>query len=185
MHRQLSLIKRLRKQLTVTALAFALTMQMLTTETVAGDLQEYQVKAAFIFNFIAFTQWPENNDKTTDLCLYGKNNFGREIDDLQAKSVNTNTIKIIRLERLEKVDACQVLFISNSAASDLTSILNKVAGKAILTVADTPGAASEGVMINMQLIQNKIKFEVNLKSARDVQLNINSRLLQLATEVFQ
>jgi len=185
MRRHFSLKRKLKDCPVVKVLVFALVMLLPASNIPANNLEEYQVKAAFIFNFIAFTEWPESQDKTIDLCVYGKDKFGPEIDDLQTKAVNGNAIKIVRLESLAKIENCQVLFISESETSNLASILNKIEGKPILTVADALGAANEGVMINMQLVQSKIKFEINLKSARDAQLNINSRLLQLATEVYQ
>ncbi len=148
-------------------------------------INEYQVKAAFLYNFIAFTQWPEDIDQTLNLCVYGKDYFGQEIDKLQAKSVNSNNIKILRLTGLERSKECHVLFISKSVINNLPSILASVQGKPVLTIADSPKAATQGVVINMNLTQNKVNFEVNLESARSVGLDISARLLQLATKVYQ
>ncbi len=172
---------KLRHRLITLFIGLVLSTQLLAV----NHINEYQVKAAFLYNFIAFTQWPDDIDQTLNLCIYGEDYFGQEIDKLQAKSVDNNNIKVIRLTSLEKSKACHVLFISKSAIDDLPNILASVRGESILTIADSPEAASKGVIINMNLTQNKINFEVNLESARSVRLDISSRLLQLATEVYQ
>ncbi len=176
---------RLRHSLIVQFLGLVLGMQLLASAAVANDLEEYQVKAAFLYNFIAFTQWPDDIDQTLNICIYGEDHFGQEIDKLQAKSVDNNNIKISRLTSLEKSKECHALFISKSAIDNLPNILASVQGEPVLTIADSPEAAKKGVIINMNLAQNKINFEVNLESAHSAKLNISSKLLQLATEVYQ
>ncbi len=159
--------------------------QMHATAANGPHVDEYGVKAAFIFNFLTFTQWPDTNSQTINLCIYGEDYFGREIDRLQQRSVNNAAINVVRLNEIEKVQACQVLFISRSAIGDLHSILAKTNKNPILTIADSPGAADKGVIINMSLVQNKIKFEINLVSAVQANLQISSKLLQLATQVYR
>ncbi|MCP5245621.1 MAG: YfiR family protein [Burkholderiales bacterium] len=159
--------------------------QLHASPVIESQVNEYGVKAAFIFNFIAFTHWPDSSDQELNLCIYGNDYFGQEIDQLQKKPVNNSAIKTLRLTDIEKIEACQVLFISKSAIGGLPAILKKIYNKPILTIADSQDAASQGVIINMMLIENKIKFEINLKSARDADLQISSKLLQLATKVYQ
>jgi len=147
---------------------------------------EYQVKAAFIYNFIAFTQWPDYVEpETFNVCVYGVDYFQKEIDALEEKKVNDLAIQIKRIHQLNEIAQCQVLFISRSHNEKIPAILDKIREQPILTIADSLYAAALGVMINMHLEQNKVKFEVNLKSARIAGLNISSRLLQLATQVYQ
>lgn len=172
---------RLRYRLITLFIGLVLSTQLLAVT----HINEYQVKAAFLYNFIAFTQWPDDIDQTLNLCLYGKDYFGQEIDKLQARVVDDNNINVLRLTSLEKSKECHVLFISKSAIDNLPNILASVEGEPILTIADSPGTARKGVIINMSLTQNKITFEVNLESARNVRINLSARLLQLATKVHQ
>lgn len=151
----------------------------------AGGVFEYQVKAAFIYNFIAFTQWPENLDPTINLCVYGEDYFGNEIDKLQNKPVDKRHIKVARLNSPEKLAGCQVIFFSKSVSSNLSNLLRSLPGQPILTLADNPDAISQGVVINMNLANEKIVFEINLGIARKSGLDISSKLLQLATKVHQ
>ena len=166
-------------------LGITLSLQLHATSDITSSTDEYRVKAAFIYNFIAFTQWPESTDHSINLCIYGKDYFGHEIDLLQSRPVNEFVINVSQLTALEEARNCQVLFISKSEADHLSSTLGSLQGQAILTIADSVNAASKGVIINMNLIENKVKFEVNLQSARQVELGISARLLQLATKVYQ
>ena len=146
---------------------------------------EYQVKAAFIYNFLAFTQWPESSEQAINLCLYGEDHFGQEIDKLQSKSVGTRPIKVLRSNDPGQLKQCQAVFFSQPVNDNLADILNGLSGKPILTLADHSNAISKGVIINMNLINEKIVFEINLGSARKSALDISSKLLQLAIKVHQ
>ncbi len=172
---------RLKHRFITLFLGLILSAQLLA----ADQFNEYQIKAAFLYNFIAFTQWPEDINQTLNLCVYGEGYFGQEIDKLQARAVDNNNIKVLRLTSLEKSKECHVLFISKSAIDNLPDVLASIQGEPVLTIADSPEAAINGVIINMSLTQSKISFEVNLKSARSAGLDISSRLLQLATKVHQ
>lgn len=151
----------------------------------ADELIEYQVKAAFIYNFIAFTHWPDSTGQTINLCIYGEDYFGKEIDKLQNRSINNRHIKITRITDPDKLKACQVIFFSKSVSRQLSNILNDLQNEPILTLADNPNATAQGVAINMSLINEKIVFEINLIKARASGLDISSKLLQLATKVHQ
>lgn len=151
----------------------------------ADEMLEYQVKAAFIYNFIAFTQWPESTEPAINLCLYGEDYFGQEIDKLQNKSVGTRSIKVVRIRNSDQLPKCQVIFFSKSVNNTMADIISNLESNPILMLADSPNAISQGVTINMSLVNEKIVFEINLASARKSGLDISSKLLQLATKVHQ
>lgn len=155
------------------------------TPAKANSILEYQVKAAFIYNFIAFTHWPESMHATINLCVYGEDHFGSEIDKLQSRSVDKRNIKVVRVNNPQKLADCQVIFFSKPASNDLTGILSGLHNQPILTLADNPTAVSQGIIINMNLINDKIVFEINLGIARKSGLDISSKLLQLAAKVHQ
>lgn len=151
-----------------------------------ADVQdEYRVKAAFIYNFIAFTQWPDSSRESINTCIYGEDDFGHEIDALQRRMVNNRSITILRITQYGELNNCQVLFISQSQIANMTEILTYLQEAPVLTIADSADAAAKGIMINMHLERSRVKFEINLRSARKAGLNISSRLLQLATRVHQ
>ncbi|WP_297324777.1 YfiR family protein [Nitrosomonas sp.] len=169
----------------VLVLCLSFNCTLVQSAAYAEDSVEYQVKAAFIANFIAFTNWPDDTLQTIDLCIYGEDYFGSSIDQLQNKSSNNRKIRVRRISDLGALNECQVVFISKSNASSVMAILDSLRGKPMLTLADSPNMAAQGVVINMNLRNEKIVFEVNLKAARESGLYISSQLLQLATRVYQ
>ncbi len=151
----------------------------------ADNVIEYQIKAAFIYNFIAFTQWPDSTGSVINLCVHGEDFFGNEIDKLQNKPVDKRHIKVMRIDNPEKLADCQVIFFSKSVSSNLANIMSNLSDQPILTLADNPNAISQRIIINMSLINEKIVFEINLAIARKSGLDISSKLLQLAIKVHQ
>ncbi|MDR4518784.1 MAG: YfiR family protein [Nitrosomonas sp.] len=155
------------------------------SDAFAEEIIEYKVKAAFIYNFLIFTQWPEETGETLNLCIYGRDYFDGEIDLLESKPVNGRQIQVKRISVTDQFNDCQAIFFSKSISNELSTLLDKISDKPILTLADSSTAVTHGVAINMDLSNERIIFEINLRNARDAGLNISSRLLQLAVKVHQ
>ena len=151
----------------------------------ANALPEYRLKAAFIYNFMLFTEWPAAAGNTLNVCVHGKDPFGPEIDGLQGKPVAARSIAVQRKAADESLKNCQVVFIAPSMIGSLPNVLDSLKGQPALTVADSPGAVQKGVVLNMAVTQGRVTFEANLLAARSAGLNLSSKLLRLATEVLQ
>lgn len=151
----------------------------------ANELPEYRLKAAFVYNFMLFTEWPAATGNTLNLCIQGKDPFGPEIDGLQGKQAATRSIAVLRRAAGESLKNCQVVFIAPSMMGSLPHILEGLKGQPTLTLADSPGAMHKGVALNMGVAQGKVTFEANLQAARGAGLSLSSKLLRLATEVLQ
>lgn len=146
---------------------------------------EYQVKAAFLYNFAKFVEWPKStaseSSKPLVLGILGEDPFGEDIQTISGKRVKDKTFQVIRSERLQELDNCDILFISASMKGQLDHILEKINGKPVLTVSDTRGFAEQGVMINLFMVNNKIRFEINPHAVKRSDLKMSSQLLKLAT----
>jgi hypothetical protein len=149
------------------------------------DVPEYRLKAAFIYNFALLTDWPPAIGTMLKLCLYGKDRFGSEIDGLEGKAVGERRLSVHRVASIESLNECQIVFIADSASDGLPKLLDSLRGATVLTIADTPGAASQGVALNLSFRGDRITFEANVSAARDAHLSLSSKLLRLATEVRQ
>jgi len=163
------------------ALGLLLHVQIVSSEA----LPEFRLKAAFLYNFVAFTEWPNDSEVTMSLCVYGESPLGEEIEALSGRSVNGRHITIQRENQIENLKDCRVIFITRSAIHNLSHILDSIKDQPALTVSDSKGATAQGIMINMSIEKGKIVFEVNLAEARRVGLNISSQILRLAKEVYQ
>src|ERR1700691_3755800 len=100
-----------RARLPAWCLALALTA--FATAAVSDDLPEYRLKAAFLYNFALFTEWPADIGSTLNLCVYGRDPFGEEINALQGKPAGNRRIVVHRVTRVEGLSVCQVVFITD------------------------------------------------------------------------
>ncbi|MDE1949511.1 MAG: YfiR family protein [Burkholderiales bacterium] len=152
----------------------------------ADDLPEYRLKAAFVYNFIQFTEWPADASAgPIVLCIVGADPFGSEADLLRGKTVGGRAIDLRRLAPGASLRECEVVFVAAAAIDRLAQIVEALHARPVLLLADSPGAMQAGVMVNMLVADGRVRFEANLRAARTAHLNLSSKLLRLATEVRQ
>lgn len=149
------------------------------------EFSEYEIKAAFLFKFIKFVEWPESSFSSDTepiiIGVVGKDPFGRNLDDtISGKTVKNRPIVIKRFKRYENIGRCHVLFISSSEKKRFFLILKQLMRRPVLTVSDTRNFARNGGMINLFTRNRKIRFQINLTSVETSGLKISSRLLRLA-----
>jgi hypothetical protein len=140
---------------------------------------EYELKAAFIYQVAKFVEWPASNAPLR-LCVIGGNPFGAALETVRGKAVNARKLEIVQIDAAADPRECHLLFIAAGAERNLERINAIARGTGILTLGDTEGFARRGVMVNFYLENDKVRFEINLESARQGGLNISSRLLALA-----
>lgn len=151
----------------------------------AANLPEYQVKAAFLYNFAQFVEWPPTVGREIVLCTYGDDPFGGDLDSVRGQPVGDRSMQLQRRVPTHGVDRCHILYVSRGAVEQLPSLRARLAGKPVLIVTDLPGGISKGATLNMTVAQGRVTFEANRRAARESGLDLSSRLLRLATEVVQ
>ena len=151
----------------------------------ADELPEYRLKAAFLYNFIMFTEWPASTGNTLSVCVSGNDPFGAELDALQGKVAGARTLAVQRKAGGDSLKGCQVVFIAPSAIESLPRLLAGLRGQPTLTIADSPGALHQGVVLNLAVQNSRVSFQASVPAARSAGLILSSKLLRLATEVEQ
>jgi len=150
-------------------------------------VREYQVKAAFVYNFAKFVEWPAAAFASLQapiiLCVIGADPFGEALETLQDKTVRDRKLGIQQYVRAGSLAACQIAFISASEKEHLPQLLEPIKDAPVLTVSDMDSFLQAGGMINLVTVDSKIGFEINLDAARRAGLTISSQLLKLATVV--
>lgn len=146
--------------------------------------KEYQVKAAFLFNFAQFVNWPSGVFASTNAPFYigilGDDPFGTALDEtIQDETIDNHKIIIERSQHVEDLQNCQMIFISKSKKADVSSILSELDSKPILTVSEIDGFAQHGGGINFYLSGPKVRFEINPQVPQNDGLKISSQLLSL------
>ncbi len=145
---------------------------------------EYLVKAAFLYNFAKFTKWPSGTyaDASAPLvvCVLGKDAFGKALDALAGKRINGRRVAISRLARVEEARQCQVVFISESEEERVPGIVRYLAGRPVLTVCYAPSCTRFRGIIHLKVVAQKIRFAIDIDSAKAAGLKLSSKLLALA-----
>ncbi|HEX9792110.1 MAG TPA: YfiR family protein [Kiloniellales bacterium] len=151
--------------------------------------REYLIKAAFLYNFAKFTDWPADAFATPDtpltICVLGEDPFGAALDAIDGKEIKGRTVAIRRLSDAAGADVCHVIFISASETPRLATIFQALRGRPVLTVADIPDFARTGGIINLKTNkEDRIRFDINVGSAQQARLRMSSKLLSLAEDTF-
>lgn len=185
----LRLMREGRSKLGRTLIAWLLSLMMLigvssTLNAEPPAAPEYLIKAAFLYNFTKFVEWPPEAFKDgvspINLCILGTDPFGKALRSISDKTVKGRKLNIKYPTRVEEITGCHVLFIGASERENLRQIMSFLKGSAILTVSDTEKFAERGGIINFIMVENKIKFEINPDAAQQCGLKISSQLLRLA-----
>jgi hypothetical protein len=147
--------------------------------------REYQVKAAFLFNFAQFVNWPptafSEESAPLAICVLGNDPFGSFLDDMvRGEQVNSRRLTVKRFRTPADVKACQVLFVSRSESGNLEKTLASLKGTEALTVSDADRFAARGGMIQLVTDNGKVRLMINVDAARASSLIISSKLLRSA-----
>lgn len=148
---------------------------------------EYSVKAAFVYNFLKYVEWPSNGGckapESLKLGILGINQFGDSFNKFKGKPIASCFLEISEISGSQSLDKFQAVFISGSEKAGLQEKLAELNPLPVLTIGDSPGFMQAGVMINLIQRDDKLAFEINMKAAKAAGLKISSQLLKLATSI--
>ncbi len=179
-------LKKLIRLFTITFFTF---IYLFNVHAESGISREYDIKTAFIYNFAKFIDWPDNSfinaEAPLSICILGKDPFQSTIDSLTKKRIKGREITVKRLNNINNKDKCQILFVSKSEENQLDRLLDILSNENVLTVSDIDGFAVKGGMINLVNHNNKIRFEINIKSVKQTEIRMSSKLLYLAVKTYE
>jgi hypothetical protein len=176
-----------RSRLIAIILALLVSAHLLTTPKghAQDSLSEYQVKAAYLFNFLKFVEWPE--DAFADplapivIGIAGDDPFGNALPQVIAgKTVQGRDLVTRKYRAGEDLRSSHILFVSASEKKRLPQLLASLRGSNVLTVADVDGFLEEGGMIQLFSENNRVRFAINVDAAIRARLKLSSKLLSLA-----
>lgn len=149
---------------------------------------EYQVKAAYLYNFGRFIEWPNKagapNADPFGVCVLGQDPFGQSLDAVLAgETIHGASAVAARISKPKDAVNCRILFISSSEAGQLKQILEALEGTGVLTVSDLPQFSERGGMVQFVLEGKKVRFEVNLTPVEHAHLALSSQLLKVAVNL--
>ena len=146
---------------------------------------EYQTKAAFLFNFAKFVNWPPRKftepDSPLIIGVVGSDPFGGLLEEqVQDQRINDRTVIVRHIQSIQELRKCHIVFVCRSEAERLGPILAAVRGDNVLTVGETDQFIPRGGIINFVMIGPTVRFQINNSAARHAGLKISSKLSSLA-----
>jgi hypothetical protein len=152
-------------------------------------LTEAQVKAAFVFNFLKFIRWPADIQNSDELrvCLLGESEVTLVFKTFEGNKIGSRILKICASDPFKTPVQCHALFVPHGALlkRDINQLLANLINKPVLTISDAPGFTGDNGIIQLIKQGKKIRFNINLASAKAGGLEVSSKLLKLAREVVE
>jgi hypothetical protein len=150
----------------------------------ATEPSEYEVKAAFVYNFIKFVEWPSHSFTAEDspfvVGVLGQDPMNDALESLRGKTAQGRKLAVKRFNRMGDLDRCHVLYVGRSEKEQIAAVLKATTNLNVLTVADMKGFAQAGGVVNFITQENRISFEINVGTAERAGLKVSSKLLKLA-----
>lgn len=156
-----------------------------------AEAPEYQVKAAMLYKFAVFVEWPAkafaSGTSPFVACVVGKDPFGRWLQEEMGEArVGSHPVEIRRLEEGGAAEACHLAFIGASEQPRLPEILAPLRNTSTLTVSDVSDASqfcTLGGMICLVMEKGKVRFQLNSQAIEQSGLKIDSKLKRVALSV--
>jgi hypothetical protein len=148
------------------------------------QLAEQKIKAALIYNFLKYTQWPGVADRAPMVvCLFGGDPFDGHLGPLAGRTVNQHMIEVRKIGTSAEAASCALLVVHGDEKSSWAELRKRLSSKDVLTVSDFDGFAAEGGMIEFARIDDRVGVKVNVDAVAATRLVVQERLLKLASIV--
>lgn len=166
----------------------ALAVALGAASVVAAEaLTEAQVKAAYVYNFVKYVEWPAGAFTTAQspvvLCVAAGDGLRGALAAIDGKQAQGRVLQLRRAVRPEEFRSCHILFVPETEERRAGELLRKAGSLPVLTVGEHDGFAAAGGVIGFVVRDDRVQFEINPDAAARADLTLSSRLLQLATIV--
>lgn len=178
-------MSRKNKKFSVAAASIALSLLGIGA-TLAAAISAESVKAAFLFRFASYVQWPEASPRQDPFVvgIAGAESIARQLEELAPHvTVRGRRAEVRRVSRTEELDGVQILFVDDAALRRTRALRRAALEKPILLVTDTRDGLNAGSVINFIKAGRNVRFEISLIAADRAQLKIDSALLSVAARV--
>lgn len=176
-----------RHKLDIRALLLAVALHICLVPVGSADpvvtAEEYALKAAFLYRFTNFIQWPEDRARQDvfQICLLGRDSFGAVITALEQETVQGKHIQVKEIQGLDPELDCHVVYISTSEIQNRDRWLDRLSTlTGVLTVSDMEGFARAGGVVQFIQVENRVRFAINVEAAERTKLTVSSKLLRLS-----
>ena len=168
-----------------------ISMVLLAGISTAGQMDEYSIKAGYLYNFSKYVEWPQQAFAAPSspfvICIAGEDPFGSRLDDAIAgkTSGDGRPLEVRRLSKAEgeALRKCQMVFISKSEKRNAASLVEALRNSSIFTVADFTPFAENGGVANLRIDGSKVRVDLNMSAATRANLKVSGKLQQVSNLV--
>lgn len=154
-----------------------------STLAATDQIPEYAMKAAYLYNFSLFTEWPGPSSGALNLCVLGDDPFGHALEDLAGKPVNGRRLAVHHISGPAEARGCDVLYFGELERFQMKYLKNELGRQPILTISDAENLPHDSAMIVMSTEGHRVTFQVNAEPVHRAGLILSSKLLRFATAV--
>ena len=156
----------------------------------AQAVSEYQVKAAYLYSFTKFVEWPagsfSNSSDPIRLCILNDKPFQTRLNQIAGnRQISGHPVLVTSVRDGKESRGCHELFIGSSQSQDTMQIIDSLRGTSVLTVGESDDFVELGGIINFVVLGDHVQFQVNQKAATQARLHMSSQLLSVAKRVFK
>ena len=145
--------------------------------------REYLIKAAFVYDMLKATQWPKARSGHVLLCVLGRDPFGAAWRSIAGRPIGKGKLEVAPVQAGGDLAACDALFLSTSERARWPEIRGALGTQPILTMSEMTGFAQDGGMVGLMAVDNRLRFDVNLKAVHKAGLSIDTNALEQANMV--
>lgn len=149
--------------------------------------RERQIKVAFLYNFVKFVDWPSEalpeSGATIDVCVLSDDPAYEAVETIDGKTVKGRRLTVRRVDAAKDLASCHVAFFGVTEEKRLPQFIAGLRTASVLTVGEMDRFAQSGGIINLVVVNNKVRFEINVDRAERARLKLGSQLLSVATIV--
>ena len=162
---------------------------MQTTASAAKMPDEDKVRAAFLYNFSKFIEWPQSSFTNTQgelvIGILGSDHLSDELIPLEGRAVRNHPIKVIYYTSIAEITNCHLLYLGTTDSALIKTALKTLRDKPVVLVSDVENFARNNGIIQLVAVRGRLRFIINQNAAQTKELKINSQLLKLAIEVIE
>jgi hypothetical protein len=162
---------------------FLIALSLISKLACAETVREDDLKAAMVYRFALFTDWPAETGQVFKLCAYGKASWLSALSRLTGKPLKAARIEVRPLASPDEAKTCQLVVLNPISPLQLARWVEALKGLPVLTVSDDPRAWEEDIMIALSTEPNRIVFNINSSTARLCGIKFSSQMLDIARQV--
>jgi hypothetical protein len=166
--------------------AASLLVPLVPCAEAAAAVPENDLKAAFVYNFALFAEWPADTlfeGGIMNICIHPSSVMRTPLLALHDRMVRGKKIVVRQSESMDNLHSCHVLFIDSSDRERWAQIRKKLGYAPVLTVSDDEEIGHDGSMIAIAMAGNRVVFDIDTRAARNAKITLSSKLLRLARSV--